>query len=207
MALDQGNAVEPPADLAARKLTLKQIEVDPAWSRIGKTIHDPLFFSDSPGWRFSAKDMPGVLYVGDEAETCFWEVFWDDLMTRPEKDRRLDAAKVAERSVWVLSLPRKLHVVNTLEAATMHELSAPDGTFQGPYINCQRWARALRAHSDKPDGILYGSARRTGHRCLALFEERFKSDLWPTPGPGTPLLRSPELAQVVGKYGLSKVSS
>jgi hypothetical protein len=207
MALDQGQPVPPPADLAQRALSLKSVSIDVGWCRIGKASYDPVHFTTDPGRRFSLPDLPGVLYLANEPETAFWEVFWDDLMTRPDRERRLDSGKLTERKLWILTLPREIRLVNTLDAAAMHELSAPDGTFQGPYDNCQAWAAALRGHPSRPDGLLYSSARRTGHWCLALFEEAFAGVRWDVPQPGVPLLESLELAAVIGRHGYPRLSS
>lgn len=54
----------------------------------------------------------------------------------------------------------------------MKSVSAPTATFSSEYDNCQAWARALFAHPEKPDGILYPSARTAGVRCVALFAGR-----------------------------------
>lgn len=174
MARDLGVSKPPPADLAARSFPLTDAPLR-EWRRIGKTKHDPIYFSVDDGWRFSRADMPGTLYVGETAEVCFWEVFWDELVTRPEDERRLDRARVDERSIWRLELPRELRLVNTLDPATLRCLEAQSGTFLGPYSICQDWAKALRSHPCRPDGILYESARHRGGRCLALFEEALES--------------------------------
>lgn len=201
MALDRGEPALPPADLAAREIHAFT-ELSLRWQRIGQTRFAPLFYSQSDGWRFSAPDMPGVLYLGDSAQTCFWEVFWDDLATRSANERRLDFAKVQERSLWELEIPSGLRVVDTTNAATQRAMSAHGGTFLGSYAVCQRWARALRQHPARFDGILYASVRDMPGRCLALFAERVGGLVWKLAGPGTPLLRSVPLAALVETHGL-----
>lgn len=40
----------------------------------------------------------------------------------------------------------------------------------GPDAVSQAWARALHAHPDAPDGILYPSRHDPSQRCVALFD-------------------------------------
>ncbi|WP_404420698.1 RES family NAD+ phosphorylase [Nibricoccus sp. IMCC34717] len=193
MAADKGNAQPPPADLASRTFPLRPLPAaGPSWHRIGKTRFAPGYFSNDSGWRFSREDMPGVLYLGDSPETCFWEVFWDDWVTRPPADRRLDRGKLEERSAWEVALPAPLRVVDTLDAKVLRALGAHGGTFLGPYVICQAWAKALREHKLKPDGIRYESARNKGSVCLALFAERCEALPWRF-GKGRALMKDPGL--------------
>ena len=200
MALDQGPATPPPPDLGARLLRLR--EVSGPWHRIGQARFSPLYYSQDPGWRFSSASQPGVLYLGDTPETCFWEVFWDDLVSRPPAERRLDAAKVNARRLWALNLPGALRVVDTTAAATLHALGAHGGTFLGPYANCQAWAAALRIHPTAPDGLLFASARHTDRVCLALFAERTAHLGWAAPTSGQELRAIPGIAPVLSTHGL-----
>jgi hypothetical protein len=202
MAIDRGEALPPPADLASRKITLKPLLPDPAlqWHRIGKTRFSPRYFSTDDGWRFSREDMPGVLYLGDSIDTCFWEVFWDDLVNRPVDERRLDMAKVDERSAWECLIPASLQVVDTLDPRVLREIGAHGGTFLGPYKICQMWAKALREHPAKPAGIRYESARNKGNVCLALFQERCESLEWDF-GTSVPLRSHLELAKRLAALG------
>ncbi|MDX2187828.1 MAG: RES family NAD+ phosphorylase [Opitutaceae bacterium] len=201
MASDLGHAQLPPADLAKRTFPLKTLAAGRTrWHRIGKTRFSPGYFSTDSGWRFSREDMPGTLYLGDSPETCFWEVFWDDLVSRPEGERRLDRAKVAERSAWEVTLPAALRVVDTFDARLLRAIGAHAGTFLGPYSTCQAWAKALREHPSKPDGLRYESARNRGSVCLALFAERCEKLPWDF-GSGTVLTSHAGLAGTLATEG------
>jgi hypothetical protein len=206
VAVDQGYAQPPPADLAKREIPLVKLSALPekAWCRIGKTKHPPLYYSTDAGWRFSRPDMPGTLYLGCKVETCFWEVFWDDLATRPSNERRLDYGKVAERSAWTAVMPADLVLVDTYDSKGRIEMGAHGGTFNGPYSICQQWAKALREHPLKPHGILYGSARDLGSRCLALFAE-YQGTHAPTFKDGTPLVDHIGLVSILSAYGIPPV--
>jgi hypothetical protein len=204
MARDQGQPTPPPPDLASRSLPLREVGGD--WYRIGQARFSPLHYSQDSGWRFSSADQPGVLYVGDRPETCFWEVFWDDLVARKPAERRLDAAKVSARRIWTLTLPRPLRVVDLTVAATLRAIGAHAGTFLGPYELCQRWCAVLRAHPAAPDGLRYASARDSGRTCLALFAER-TATLWPpVPPSGRELVAEPALASLISAEGLGLLS-
>lgn len=206
MALDQGQALPPLKDIASRALSLRDVTgIARNWYRIGKTIFSPIYYTQDDGWRFSAPTMPGTLYLGDSPETCFWEVFWDDLVSRPENERRLDSAKVMERSLWQIKLPAAFQIVDTTDPDTLNAIGAHGGTFSGPYAICQQWATAFRAHPATPDGLFYESARRKGRKCLALFSERTAASAWSIPGDGgdgIPLPASAELAALLVSHGL-----
>ena len=143
-----------------------------------------------------------MLYLGDSVDTCFWEVFWDDLVSRPVNERRLDMAKVDERSAWECVLPAPLQVVDTLAPGVLREICAHGGTFLGPYKICQMWAKALREHPTKPAGIRYESVRNKGSICLALFQERCETLGWDF-GTGVPLRSHLGLAKRLAALGQS----
>ena len=205
MALDQGHAQPPPSDLSKRTLPLVRLDAVPgvgsaSWWRIGKSRFPPLHYSSDPGWRFSRRDMPGTLYLGESTAVCFWEVFWDDLATRAPSDRRLDYAQVEERSAWEAVVRGDIQVVDTLDAEGMIEIGAHGGTFSGPYAICQDWAQAMRGHPSKPAGILYESVRQIGAKCLALFQE-YEGSHAPAFGAGVRLIDQPDLLTLLAKYG------
>ena len=197
MAIDKGEPSRPPLDLREREITLTPIGPNSgtpwlSWSRIAKTKRGPIYFSQDSSWRFSREDMPGTLYVAQNPATAFKEVFWDDLVSRPPRERRLDRLKIEERSLYLCALPKLLEVIDATNTDTLDALSAHGGTFGGAYSICQDWAFALRAHSSKPEGILYESVRNKGNLCLALFEEHCAKLAWEFSG-GDLLIDTPEL--------------
>jgi hypothetical protein len=112
------------------------------------------------------------MYLAKEEITAFWEVFWDDLGTRPPRERRIARAKLNERALCRASLTRAVAVFDATHSGRLKDVSAPSLTFSGEYANCQSWARALFAHPSNPDGLLYPSARHVGGACLAVFHRR-----------------------------------
>lgn len=167
MATDKGATVGPPADLSTRKLhlrLLKPIE----WWRIHRWTRGACYFSDDPANRFSCAGV-SVLYLATTPETAFWEVFWDDLGTRPSTERRISRTALEARGLCEALPLRSYRVFDATNARTLREVSAPSGEFAGDYDQCQAWALALSNHPQKPDGILYESARSKRQNCLALF--------------------------------------
>jgi len=120
--------------------------------------------------------MPGALYLAESAATAFKEIFWDDLVSRPPKERRLDRDKIEVRSLYGCLLVAPFKVVDTTSGNTLDAMSCHGGTFGGPYSVCQEWAFALRNHKSKPAGILYESVRNKGEVCMALFQENISAE-------------------------------
>jgi hypothetical protein len=173
MAEDRGRAVLPPPDLHARSFPVGTGVASDVWSRVHRIEHGPCFFSRSTGNRFSSAGL-GVIYLAQQDVTAFWEVFWDDLATRPREQRRIAKKKLDERAVCRATLRRQPRLFDATDAETLLDVSAPAGTFYGDYDICQAWAVALAGHSLGIDGIRYRSARSASGICVALFEGKFK---------------------------------
>lgn len=185
MAKDKGGRVDPPKDLADRKLWLRAWQPRDFW-RIHRTANGACHFSQDVGSRFSSPGT-GILYVGDEPATAFWEVYWDRIADCRYDERMVPRRDLEARAICTATIGRTLRVFNATSAKAMKSVSAPTATFSSDYDNCQAWARALFAHPEKPDGVLYPSARTTGVKCLALFAGRVScSDV--TFGTPTPLV-------------------
>jgi hypothetical protein len=142
-----------------------------AWWRIHRGSLGPCHFSEQTDTRFSS---PGtaVIYLGQDPLTAFWEIFWDDLATRPPDERRIGRAKLNARRLRPVMPKRTFRLLDATNPRTLNLMSAPAGTFSGAYPVCQAWATAIARHPSRPDGILYLSARQQGGHCLALFGER-----------------------------------
>ena len=171
MAQDRGGPVPPPKDLGKRSLLLCHLPVQRRWWRIHRATLAPCYFSLSTGGRFSSATL-GVISLAAERITAFWEVYWDDLGTRPPSERRIARSRLNERAICSAVLKRSVAVFDATSAQRLKDVSAPASTFSGDYANCQAWARALLDHPSKPDGLLYPSARHKGGVCLALFDSR-----------------------------------
>jgi RES domain-containing protein len=191
MATDKGAAVPPPADLHRRSLRLKKL-APKRWWRIHRAASKPCYFSPDPANRFSRVGL-GVLYLADRPLTAFWEIFWDDLATRPPAERRIARAKLDERRVTPCTPKRTLAVFDATDAKELRTVSASTATFSGDYGNCQAWAAELAAHPQKPEGILYPSARTLGSKCVAAFESATLDCRAVAFGHGTLISKSAEI--------------
>lgn len=141
-----------------------------------------------------------MLYVADSRITAFWEIFWDELGTRAPGDRRIDGRKLMQRRVSRLEVEAR-RIFDATDPNTLNAASAPSAAFSGDYAKCQEWALALFEHPQKPDGILYESARTKGARCMALFDEREVAVSCPR--EGVPLFESRELLGALYDAGIT----
>ncbi|MGH8019136.1 MAG: RES family NAD+ phosphorylase [Opitutaceae bacterium] len=133
----------------------------------------PLHWSHSPEGRFSHPDNLGVLYLAESAETSFWELFHPNLRDILPRDWRLRDRDLLFRSVWSIDVMAPLWVLDSADGEALRAIGADGSTFTNAYEFTQRWARTLTDHPDgRIQGILYGSVRDPGKRCLALFEGR-----------------------------------
>lgn len=143
------------------------------WLRLAAIARPSLFdWDDRAVSRFSHPQLPfKVLYLADEKETAFWEVFGAALEDMPVNNRELSKKAQIETRQWAnFSVHAGLRLIDMTQEATLHALRANAGTFLAPYKHCQAWAQALMEHPLKLDGFIYQSCRRGGSaRCLALF--------------------------------------
>lgn len=191
MATDKGAAVPPPADLHKRPLRLKKL-APRRWWRIHRASFGPCYFSPDPGNRFSSVGLD-VLYLADSQLTAFWEIFWDDLATRPPAERRIARARLDERRIAPGRLKRTVAVFDATSEKELKKVGAPTSTFSSDYGNCQAWAAALAAHPQKPEGVLYPSARTLGNRCVAVFKSAALDCRTIAFGPSAPISKSAEI--------------
>lgn len=122
--------------------------------------------------RFSHPTLPfKILYLADEKETAFWEVFGAAIEDMPVDNRALSRKAQVDTREWVtFDVPRGLRLIDVTSDDTIHALRANAGTWLAPYKHCQAWAKALMLHPLQLDGFIYQSCRcGSTARCLALF--------------------------------------
>ena len=137
-------------------------------------------FRLNPDHRFSHPAAPGgLLYLGEDLETCLWECFGDAILDKgSEITRALWQSRMVSRITFaspprlcdltILSVRRTLGL--DLSAMKHTELDVP-----------QAWGLAIQNHPDAVDGLRFFS-RFTGNPCVALFERpSFASRLRETP--------------------------
>ena len=142
------------------------------WLRLAartRPLHD---WDDRAVSRFSHPTHPfRILYLADEKETAFWEVFGAAIEDMPVDNRAISRKAQVDPRQWVTyQVPKGLRLVDVTTEATMHALRSNAGTWLAPYKHCQAWAEALMLHPLKLDGFIYQACRRgETARCLALF--------------------------------------
>jgi hypothetical protein len=162
---------EPPIDLAERRLPLRQI-VNPVWYRGHRRGRAPLHFNRTTG-RFAPPDAHsfGTLYVGEDEFAAFIEAFSQGVGSTP-LGLFISASLLAQRCLCLVTATRPLRLVDLTSGAALKRLSAQADSRigDGPHAVSQRWAAALWAHPDEPDGLIYLSRNAPDHRSIALFD-------------------------------------
>jgi hypothetical protein len=169
---------------------------EPAWFRIARL--GPNYYSSHPGNRFSTREIPGgVLYLGEDSTTCFWEVFWETLSSVGQ-ELRVDRKKITERSVYAATLKRDFVVFNACNPVHLKRVGANAvGCFNGDYAVCRGWGALVYLAPEKVDGILFPSARSGGKKNLALFGGRVLPADVEFKDPGTKLLADPAIGELL----------
>lgn len=154
---------EPPGDLARREVPLQAVDA-PLFRSHRVDLH-PVWFGAMACWRWDCPERRfGVLYTATTAPGAFLETFGHTTGVKwiPEKDAQ-------SRALAELLLTRPLRVVD-LRADGLVALGADARLWSGDYTLSQRWAAAIEAHPEAPDGVLYPSRHQPRLNCLAVFE-------------------------------------
>ncbi len=159
-----------PIRLPSADFDLTPLPVSASCPQEAFRIHSAKFpavsFRLNPEHRFSHPDAPGgLLYMGEDLETCLWECFGDQILNH-SAIARVDWGRRLSKIAWtiplnlcdltLLSVRRTLGL--DLSAMKHTELDVP-----------QAWGRAIQNHPDAVDGLRYFS-RFTGSPCIVLFE-------------------------------------
>lgn len=113
----------------------------------------------------------GVLYAALDHEGAFLEVVLRDYGLG-RNVRLLGRRFLQSRRLALIQFDRPLRLVDISEdGAAMLGMDARIST-GGDYPMAQRWAEAIWAHPDRPDGIFYTSRHNTRLRSVAVFRRR-----------------------------------
>ena len=155
----------PAADFDLTPLPVSAVETLDAF-RVHSVRFPAISFRLNPEHRFSHPHAPGgLLYLGEDLETCLWECFGDEILdhsaiAKVDWGKRLSRVAATTRlkicDLTILSVRRELGL--DLSAMKHTELDVP-----------QAWGLAIQNHPDAVDGLRYFS-RFTGNPCIALFE-------------------------------------
>ena len=164
----------PPQAAAFAKCSPPLLKTYPhEWVRMAAAARPSVLDWDSrDGSRFSHLDHPfKVLYLADNEETAFWEVFGEKIEDMPSDNRALSVKADLDSREWVdFTIDPALRLIDVTDEATLHALRSNASTWLAPYKYCQAWARAIMDHPQKIDGFVYQACRRGATaRCLALF--------------------------------------
>jgi hypothetical protein len=164
MALDTRTELPPPPpDLDRRKLSLKLLKG--SLFRVHLTAREPVYFGKTKSERF---DDPlsqfGVLYAALDPQAAFAEVFLRQLSLMLIRELDLQERSLAE------IVCRRVQCVD-LTGNGLRRMSCDNRiATEKPYTVTQQWSRALFAHPQKPDGLIYRSRHNPQFKCVALFD-------------------------------------
>lgn len=199
-----GRYPEPPADLQQRRLPLIWFDGIDLY-RGHRRSHAPVDFNRTTG-RFASPDGVsfGTLYAGENSYAAFIEAFGQGLASGP-LGIFVSEAWLATRCLCVVSASRPLRLVDLSSGAALKQLStgADSRLADGPHDVSQRWAAALWAHPEQPDGLLYRARNAPDHRSVALFDRA--GDALVAPCAANLLQDSAELAALVDHFGCALI--
>lgn len=124
----------------------------------------------------STEPLP-VLYGASDFDGAVFETVFHDVPVKGAK--RVPHAKLLHRLVVALIPGRDLTLVNlTSEGLRRLELTRTEliDSDARSYPDTAAWARALHAHSENIDGLLWVSRQRDTSRAVVLFGDRVKVD-------------------------------
>jgi hypothetical protein len=162
---------EPPPDLAQRRLPIAVHAGAPLY-RNHKRQRSPLYFNRAVG-RFAPPDDEafGVLYLGEDEYAAFIKGFSQGVGSSP-LGLFISQGLLHQNCLCVVGVGRSLRLVDLTSGAALKRLAAnADSRIgDGPHAISRRWAAALWAHSDQPDGLIYLARNAPDHRSIALFD-------------------------------------
>jgi len=185
----------PTPDSARRSLPLGGLPVGARLFRVHARQRGPIFFSRGPLGRFdSAAARFGVLYAGTSREAALVET----LLREPSRPA-VALGEVAARVLSALLAARPLRLLD-LTGPGLSRLGLDARLASGTCAACGRWADALEARPEGPDGILYPSRLDPSLSCAALFERA--EPALAAEGPPVPLLDlAPDVTAALDRHG------
>ena len=157
---------KPAADFARRKIPVSILNGG-VLLRLHVTDRQALFFGRRAGNRFTPENSPrGVMYLGEDLETCIFEVFGDEML---EKRCLVRAFRWMNYSVSKIAYP-ELRVCDFTDAVTNTAAGVDLASLMAQDLEVpQAWSRAVMNHPSGFQAIRY-ACRFTGRHSLALFD-------------------------------------
>lgn len=194
-----GRHPEPPADLDKRRLPLATL-AEAAFYRGHRRTHSPIHFNRIAG-RFASPDGAsfGTLYLGEDPYTAFIEAFGQGMASGP-LGVFVSESWLSTRCLCAVLASRSLRLVDLSSGAALKHLAtgADSRLADGAHDVSQRWAAALWAHPEQPDGLLYRARNAPDHRSIALFDRI--EDVLVAPCSGNLLDDGAQLARILDHF-------
>jgi RES domain len=161
----------PPPWLASARLPIQELTAGTQLHRIYRRSDRLVFFGPGPGrpptHRFDAPNGEfGVIYTGLD----FTAAFVETLLRNPEM-RVIDLVDLEIRDAAILTAARPLRLVRAYGAG-LSGIGCTAALSTARYSLSGAWSRALWAHKDAPDGLIYHSRHNPEHLCAAIFNRR-----------------------------------
>jgi RES domain len=193
-----GRAPEPSRRFHSVKLPISEIDRD--WYRSHPTRRGAVHFGRNRAYRFDAPDGEyGVLYAGADPYVAFIESFQIAGIYPVVTE-----SKLKERSLSRIRIGGPARLVNLAESGALTRIGADARIFTASYTVPQRWSRAIQAHPEQPDGILYRPRHDPARLAAAFFDrvaERVTAEVL-----GTWVDQRATLADVLDTYGVALLS-
>jgi len=132
-----------------------------------ESIPDPFFWSRLGRNRFDLPDgRYGVLYTGEDLETCVIEVFGDRWLN----ERALSLRSLAKFEVLTFAVKAELYVAD-LTGPGLNLIGTDANLFASNEYNLtQQWSRQLMAHLQSRDGLRYRSRKNPQKHNYAIYD-------------------------------------
>jgi hypothetical protein len=199
-----GPIPEPPPDLVQRNLPINSYAAGTLF-RNHKLRHGPVHFNRGSG-RFAPPDGRafGVLYLGEDEYAAFIEGFSQGVGSSP-LGLFISQSLLRQNCLCEVRATRPLRLVDLTSGSALKQLSAnADSRIgDGSHAVSQRWAAALWAHPDQPDGLMYLSRNAPDHRSIALFDR--VADVVAADCAENLLLDSARLGRILEHFGCAVI--
>lgn len=161
----------PPPDLDQRRLVVEVLPTETPLYRFHDKRFAPFYFDRTSTSRFNAGDGSfGVMYAAIERRGAFAETF-----LRNVGSTAIPQSLVDSKACSILPLRRPLRAVR-LRGYGLAPIGATASLCSSPsYEVTQEWSKALHAHPERVDAILYASRHDDEQLCLAVFDQALEA--------------------------------
>ena len=187
-----GKHPDPPQTLSIADIEI--VTSKGPWFRLNPVPYSSaLYFDRSGEGRFDGPDQGyGILYLGEDLETCFIECFGRT------HTKAVEEQLLRQRNLFSISSSRSLTFAR-LSGSGLVKLAADSRLTTGDYKQARKWVRSLWGLNAKLDGILYRSRLDNDRLCYGLFDQCI-SDLVEENLGNLIDVHPQQLAKILGAY-------